>query len=306
MPELIDRLRRLAARGELTLPLPGRGATPQRHRALLELGRGDLSLARLAEAHTDAVAILTEARREARSAALYGVWASEAPPGLRATWDHGRWWLDGTKQYCSGAGLLDFALVTARHGEDSLLFEVDLHHPGVQVEESVWASPALADTETGTVQFRQVSLAPQALLQEPGWYVSRPGFWHGAIGPAACWAGGARFLIDAAGRTGRDDPHTRAQRGALEAVAWGLEALLEVAGREIDSDPGDEAGQARGRALKVRHLIERHCLDVQDRFGRATGPLLLAFDREVTRQYGALTLYLRQCHAERDLALIVE
>ena len=32
----------------------------------------------------------------------------------------------------------------------------------------------------------------------PGWYVERNGFWHGAVGPAACWAGRAAGLVDAA------------------------------------------------------------------------------------------------------------
>jgi len=38
-----------------------------------------------------------------------------------------------------------------------------------------------------------------------------------------------------------------------------------------------------------------------DRFGRATGPQLLAFDPDTVRRYSELTLYIRQCHAERDL-----
>jgi len=58
------------------------------------------------------------------------------------------------------------------------------------------------------------------------------------------------------------------------------------------------------RALKVRHLIERACTEVLDRFGRATGPQLLAYDAHVARQHVALTLYIRQCHAERDLESI--
>ena len=41
-----------------------------------------------------------------------------------------------------------------------------------------------------------------------------------------------------------------------------------------------------------------------DRFGRASGPQLLAFSDAVARQYGALTLYIRQCHGERDLEAI--
>jgi hypothetical protein len=43
---------------------------------------------------------------------------------------------------------------------------------------------------------------------------------------------------------------------------------------------------------------------VMDRLGRATGSQLLAFNDRVVRRYAALTVYLRQCHAERDLAAI--
>jgi hypothetical protein len=54
----------------------------------------------------------------------------------------------------------------------------------------------------------------------------------------------------------------------------------------------------------VRHLIERMCTDVLDRFGRATGPQMLAFDARVAQRYAELTLYIRQCNAEHDLASI--
>ena len=37
-----------------------------------------------------------------------------------------------------------------------------------------------------------------------------------------------------------------------------------------------------------------------DRFGRASGPQLLAFDEFAARQYASLTVYIRQCHAEKD------
>ena len=44
--------------------------------------------------------------------------------------------------------------------------------------------------------------------------------------------------------------------------------------------------------------------DVLDRFGRATGPQLLAFDGGIARRHAELALYIRQCHAERDLESI--
>ena len=53
-------LRRVHGDGRLDLPLPGSGQTRQRWLALAELAATDLKLGRLAEAHTDAVAILAE------------------------------------------------------------------------------------------------------------------------------------------------------------------------------------------------------------------------------------------------------
>src|SRR5580692_7760179 len=78
-PPLRNELAALLAAGELNLPLPGGGETLRRLRALYRFGEQDLSLARLAEAHTDAIAILAEAGRAAIPGALYGVWASDAP-----------------------------------------------------------------------------------------------------------------------------------------------------------------------------------------------------------------------------------
>ena len=175
-----------------------------------------------------------------------------------------------------------------------------LHLFGVTALPSTWASPALADTATIPVSLDAVEVPATALVGGPGWYLDRPGFWHGAIGPAACWAGGAVSLITAAASLNRNDPHSRAQIGALKAIGWGLNALLLESGREIDTHPLDTE-LARRRALTVRHLIERWCTEVMDRFGRATGPQLLAMSEVVARQYSALTLYIRQCHAERDL-----
>jgi len=306
LPSLGDRLAQVRASGELSLPLPGRGATALRHDALRRWGATDLSLARIAEAHTDALAILAEAGQSARPETLYGVWAADGPAGrLNYTRSaQGDWLLQGSKQFCSGATFLEAALVTA-HGEAGvMLFDVALEDAGIRPQASEWASAAMADTDTVTVAFNAVSVPATRVIGGPHWYLSRPGFWHGAIGPAACWAGGAISLIEAATRLARKDPHSRAQVGALQSLGWGVNAYLDRAGREIDADPEDTAGEARVRALKVRHLIERACTEVLDRFGRATGPQLLAHDLRVARQHVALTLYIRQCHAERDLETI--
>jgi alkylation response protein AidB-like acyl-CoA dehydrogenase len=301
-----QKLADLAAAGRLELPLPGQGHTADRHAALYELGRLDLSLARLAEAHTDAAAICAEAGRLPVPGMLYGVWASDGP-GSRLELSRrpdGTLRLDGAKRYCTGAPLLDAALVTAHRGDDLLLLDVRLTEAGLAVDVGGWASPAFSATATATVSFDGVVARESDIVGGSQWYLERPGFWHGALGPAACWAGGAAGLVDAALQLNRPDPHARAQLGALQAAEWGLRAVLRQAAVEIDADPLDAGHQGRRRALMARHLLERSCTDVLDRFGRATGPQLLAFDSLVAQRYAELTLYIRQCHGERDLELI--
>ncbi len=91
--------------GRLDLPLPGRGHTRDRWTALADLAGEDLSVARLSEGHTDALAILAELGTAAPPpGSRWGVWAAQPPgPGLTARLDGRSWRLDGIKQYCSGA-----------------------------------------------------------------------------------------------------------------------------------------------------------------------------------------------------------
>src|SRR5580658_3443190 len=105
---VVEKLRQLLAEGSLDLPLPGQGETAARHHRLAALAREDLTLARLAEAHTDAVAILAEAGRLPEPGVCYGVWASETPnQPLRVEQVEGGFQVVGSKSFCSGAGIVD-------------------------------------------------------------------------------------------------------------------------------------------------------------------------------------------------------
>ena len=190
-----DRMEPLRGLLRETIPLPGAGATAERHRRLFEIGRIDLSLARLAEPHWDAVAILAEGGREARADCIYGVWASERPgrrPPLQHELRERRSRVNGQKAFCSGAGLIDRALVTVGRVEPRLV-DIDLHRNSdcIHFDRSEWKTNAFRETRTDTATFDEVRVSATDLIGEPGWYLQRPGFWHGACGPAACWAGGA-------------------------------------------------------------------------------------------------------------------
>jgi hypothetical protein len=282
------------------VPLPGGGQTALRHARLMDLGRQNLPLARLAEAHFDAVALLAEASRQPEKGALYGVWASEIPGESLALSGSA---ISGTKRFCSGAGIVDRALITIG-GPDPLLVDLDLReNPAIHFDESDWKTNALIETHTATARFSEVSIAPDQVIGPLGWYLNRLGFWRGALGPAACWAGGAEGLVDYAARQTRRDPHTIAHFGAMQAAVWALRSYLETAGREID-DGASTVEKACILALTVRHLVEQSCTDILRRLARAYGPHPLVSNIEVSRRYQDLDLYLRQSHGERDLEML--
>lgn len=306
----------MLADGSLDLPLPGRGRTAERHMRLFDIARRQpVSVARLVEAHTDATAILAEGDRAPRPGALYGVWASAGPSDdacvrqrtpAHVVWSMTDLVIVGTKPFASGLGCVTRALVTASLGgaagrPASVLVDVDVRSANtVTFDTTHWSTPALADAATGAVAFRDHPVGEQDIVGAPGWYLDRAGFWHGACGPAACWAGAAAGLVDAAESLVDDNPHRRAHLGALRSDLWALEAVLVTAGDQIDAQPTDTTAGHR-RALAVRHHVERTVADVLDRFGRAFGPRPFAHDADLNQRWLDTHLYTRQDHGERDL-----
>jgi alkylation response protein AidB-like acyl-CoA dehydrogenase len=308
-PDLPDPVERTAlwARaaldaGLLDLPLPGRGATAERFAALADLGGADLDLARLAEAHVDAVAIRADLGAAGPADGLWGVWAANPPadPLLASRSDDG-WRLDGTKPWCSGAGCCDRALVTARTDDGYRLFAVDLADPRATAVDGTWPAAAMQGSDSRSVRFDG---APAAAVGGPQEYLQRPGFWHGAVGVAAVWWGGAREIGRALARA--DDrrplgPHALAHAGAVDAALTAAGAVLAAAARSFDADPADGDGTARLTAARARAVVERSAVEVVERAGRALGAAPLALDAAHGRRVADLLLYLRQSHAEADL-----
>jgi hypothetical protein len=288
--------------GSLDLPLPGAGSTAERWRVLAALSGQDLSLGRLAEGHTDALAIIAELGGAEPSAdSVWGVWAAQ-PPGPRLTAQHcgQRWRLDGVKQYCSGARVCTDALVTATAPDGPRLFAVSTAQ--LMPVEGTWPATGMAASDTLNIRFAGVEGIP---LGPPGAYTDRPGFAHGGAGVAACWFGGARAigetLLATAGN--RDvGPHAQAHLGAVDVDLSTARAALRVAAAEIDADPSDLKQAARLRTLRLRALIEMLATDVIARVGRALGAGPLCHDESHGRRVADLVVYLRQHHAERNLA----
>jgi alkylation response protein AidB-like acyl-CoA dehydrogenase len=301
-----EGLRDLVRAGRLDLPLPGRGATAARLEALADLGGTDLSLARVAEGHVDAVAILAEAGAQAEALTVYGVWAATSPAarvvGHRTA---GGWRLLGRKQFCSAAETVDRALVTAETEDGTRLFDVDCSDPRVQAVPGTWPAVGMAESRSLDVVFEGVTVDDAGVVGGPGFYTARPGFWPGSIGVAACWYGGGRGLVRGLVSylaEGDADEHQYAHLGALTARCHAMAQTLDDAGRRIDADPGNREGTFLRLALEVRHLIVSGCTEILDRVGQAGGARPVSLDGEQSRRAADLYVYLRQHHGERDLA----
>jgi hypothetical protein len=292
----------LVKEGRLELPLPGSGSTWPRWEALAEIGTFDLSVARLSEGHADAVAIMREAGMAPPPESRLGVWAAGPLETLRATRVSGGWQMEGTRRWCSGASNLSHALVTAASPDGPVLLLVDLDSPGVRPQPGTWPAVGMAGSDTLDVHFDAVVVAIEWQVGPVGFYTGRPGFAIGALGVAAVWWGGAVGVAQAFGSLAPDgDPHRLAHRGAVEAELWSLRIVLREAARRVDADPtGDHAVTA----AMVRQLVEAGASVVLTRTGRATGAGPLGHDRAHAQRVADLTVYIRQHHAESDLAAL--
>ncbi len=289
------------------VPLPGAGATRERWELLATVAAVDLVVARVLEPHLDALAVLAEAGADPGPRdGSWGVWAAEAPDArLEAVPDPGGGWrLTGRKAWCSLAGQVSHALVTAWVGDDErAMFAIDLRDDRIAVEEGSWSAHALAAVSTSGVR---VADAPATAVGGTGWYLERPGFAWGGAGVAAVWYGGAVGLARRLhGACTRREPDQVAlmHLGAVDAALAAARAGLAVAADQIDA--GDAAGP-RGALLaaRVRQVVADACEEVSGRVAHALGPGPLAHEHRHARRVADLALYLRQHHAERDQAAL--
>ncbi|WPB55756.1 acyl-CoA dehydrogenase family protein [Xylophilus sp. GOD-11R] len=287
------------------LPLPGAGRTLDRWRWLAAVAACDLSLVKLFEGHTDALAILAElGGPDVPPGSAWGTWCAEPPDArleFRPDGDDGRLRIDGTKAWCSGAASVDHALVSGWDADGRpCLAAVALRQPGVRVTDTGWQAVGMAGSASVNVCFdRAVGQA----VGGPGDYTARPGFWQGGIGVAACWFGGAQAIADMAMEQsrGRSDPHRLAHLGEIDVALSGAAAVLREAAAAIDSHP---QANAQELALRARLVVEAACDAVLRHATRALGAGPLCRNARFARLVADLPVYLRQSHAERDLAAL--
>lgn len=279
------------------------------------VGRADLSLGRLYEGHVNALKLFDwygVADQHAWLATvldrggMFGVWATEPPPGVRLQRTENGLQLDGAKSFATGAGGLAYALITAQPEDGPRRLVVVPADRADRADLSGWRVRGMRATGSGRYDVTGLAVPPRDLLGAPGDYDRDPRFTAGAWRFCAVQLGGVEGLLmemrAALSDAARADPVQRA-RFAEAVVAtrtaglWVREAALRAA--VDDPDAPDFARLTRG-------VVERAALDVMEQAARAVGTRS-AFDGQRTDKIiRDLSLYLRQAGPDyaRDQAAI--
>jgi alkylation response protein AidB-like acyl-CoA dehydrogenase len=288
------------------LPAPGAGETWRRFEVLARWASFNLSVGRLSEGHADALAILAEAGLEVKdSTASYGVWAAKSRlGGTSAERVPGGWRLEGCKQFCSGNGIIDRALVTADTEDGVRLFDVVLEESVIGIHPDSWSAVGMADSASETLEFGGPVLSEVRVVGPVDFYTRRPGFWFGSSGVAACWYGGAVGLVNnlVASLSAEPNEHVLADLGVAASSLEAMRAVLKETADSIDLDAIDADGQGHYRALVTRQVVHDLATEVLARVATAGGARPLCHDIDQARRAADLYVYLAQHHGGVDAA----
>ncbi len=314
----LDDLDALRSAGALSAPVSrrhgglGLGTEPAAADAAFGLfrllGRGNLAVGRLVEAHVNALrlvvrwgddAMQVRAAGDCAEGHLFGLWVTDPPGGgLRVQQDG---LLQGAKQFCSGAGHVTRAVVTALDaaGETRLVYADT--GAGVSTSPLPGSLAGMRAATTGQVRY---DAAAGVVFGTGGDYLREPDFSCGAWRTSAVTLGGVEALADqlrrqlvARGRAA--DPHQQARVGqVLIATETARLWMAEAAARAEAADAGAAAIPYVGLA---RLAVERAALDVIELTQRSLGVAALMRGNPVELLCRDLATYLRQPAADMVL-----
>lgn len=300
----------LTRRGLIAAP----PVAPEEIRALLrllaEIGRGDLSVARIYEGHVNARLLIARhgtpeqrARaaglgRGAGGARLLGVWNTDAP-GDPLRLEGGR--LRGRKAFASGIDGLAEAIVTVEEPEGRRMLLVPVAAAGV--DRSWWRPLGMRASGSHVADFTGVAVEPHWFLGAPGAYLERPWFSAGAIRFLAAQVGGAHAVLDIARAhlAGADRAAHPRQAARLARMGVAVEtgylwldraaaSWRAAAARSVPSAERELMATADG----ARGAVEAAALAVLAEAEKAIGAAGMIAPHPFERRMRDLRVYLRQ------------
>jgi len=307
--------------GALALTVPGPdGRRPvsfiDEWSAVRAVARADGSVGRIYDGHLNGIERLAVAAPEplrsqdlagvAAGELLLGVWGADPLPheGEAA-------WLDaspagpvlnGVKVFCSGAGGVARALVTARSREPGppLLVYVDCSK-GLAVDKGWFNGAGMRASESHRVTFSGAPVL--AVLGEPGELVRAPYFGRDAIRTAASWAGIADAAVDAAlgvlAAKGEPDDVVALAAGRMATAQQTIDVWLDGAAAIASAGPETLPPEL---SVHLRDAVTASCRLILDEAARACGSRPFASGGALDRARRDLELFMLQHPLDRLVA----
>lgn len=262
---------------------------------LILLGAGNLAVARLFEAHVNALqligrygapAVYAEAVQDAAAGHMFGLWVTDPPEGGVTVQDH---FFSGRKVFCSGAGQASRALITA--GEQMYVVNVETAPllPGL-VSLSGMKGAITSAVDFGGLTGTKIGGAND-YLREP---VFSAGAWRSSAGAV----GGLQALLTAYAaelkQRGRSaNPQQRARFGqAMMAYETARLWIFKAAGLACREEQPADAIVAYVNLARL--AIERACLDGVELAQRSLGLSAFAAGGRIERLCRDINVFLRQ------------
>ena len=276
-------------------------------------GYRDLSFGRLFEGHGNALSLVARcgsaaqrggAARDAAAGHLFGVWNTQSDDGVRIiAEDLAGVRLTGRKTFCSGAGTVTRALITAARDDGaSQMILVPMDRIDAAIDRSFWEPLGMERSDSFAVSFDGVRVERHALVGDAGDYERQPWFGAGAARFVAVQAGGIARLVDElaafAARRHVEDAVQLTRIGEC-VVATRTAGQWVRACADAWAAFDREANAAAERELSVtvdaaRAAVERAALDVLERVERAVGARGLLASEPFAALVRDLRMYLRQ------------
>jgi len=308
---------RLTALGLLTASLPehlggldfgyGEAGADAMLRLFISLGEANLSVARLYEAHVNALQLIVRygsdplTARCARDAAqnhLFALWVTDPPgSGVDLEPSGSGYVLRGVKDFCSGASRATRALITASDQTGTRMLVVRLSGEN-RVLESRIKLGGMRAAVTGSVDFSGMKADEQDLIGQPGDYLKEPAFSAGAWRGSAAALGGLKALLNLhrdgiLQRRREGDPHQQARFGqAVIAYETALLWMRRAARLACVEDDTPEAIVAYVNLARL--AVESACLDAMQLAQRSLGLSGFIAGSRFEQLCRDLATYLRQ------------
>jgi alkylation response protein AidB-like acyl-CoA dehydrogenase len=288
---------------------------------LKKIGWGNLAVGRIYEGHVNALQLVqtfgtpeqiarfaTDARDGHK---IFGVWNAEAEDGLTVIpQDNGRYRLQGSKTFCSGAGYVERPFVNGALPDGGWqMCIVPMERVETFSYPDWWQPAGMRATASHKIDFSNVELDRTAAIGKPGDYNRQPWLNAGAIRFAAVQLGGAEALFDltreylhSLDRT--TDPHQQTRIGqmaiAIESGNLWLKGAAEIiadyapmfGGSPYQEYPNSD--RLIAYVNMARTAIEQICMETIQLCERCVGTRGLMPPYPMERIIRDLTLYLRQ------------